>query len=136
MDYKQDFGLYLKSNFALSVNKTIVITDSFFILNLVLYPDHTSTITAMFEDKVASLDFNDNILKVFIWSLTNIKLINRQDLEKQITNQTTEPIIISFTNNQVFISNMVLTCSLGQTTRSKATNEEFLPLIINSIKIV
>lgn len=135
-NFKEDFGLYLKNSFNLTNHSVITIVDSFLIHSLILYPNHTSSISATIENRMATFDFNDSVLKVFIWVLTNLNLINRPDIEKQIMDQGDEPIRILFHNEKAYVTGMVLTCKFGKEDKSVTTNEEFLSLIIESAKIV
>lgn len=134
--FRPDFGLYLKSSFNVVNPNAITIVDSFLIHALTLYSNRTSSITVTIDNKMATFDFNDGVLKVFIWVLTNLKLINRPDIEKQIMDQEDEPIRISFYNEKAYVTGMVLTCKFGEKDKSVTTDEEFLPLIIESANIV
>ncbi len=136
MENKKDFGSYVKDT-GLTKNGKIVIVDSFVPLNLILYPDHTSSMTADIEEMLVSFDFNDEILKVFIYLFQEFKLINKVSLIEQIQKQTDQPVIINFPHSltSLKITNVTLICELGNKEKSTKTGEEFIPLIIKEVTI-
>ena len=137
MILKKDFGSYVK-NTGLSKNGKVFIADSFVPLNLILYPDHTSSITANINGMMASFNFSDEVLKVFIYIFQEFKLINKLSLAEQIHKQINLPVVVNFSDSPVLlrIEEVVLTCELGAPEKSLKTNENFIPLIITDIKIV
>jgi len=132
---KKDFGIYMKGQ-TTNPNTSIHIVDPFTIVNLVLYPDNSSSITGAIDNMLITFDFDDGILKVFIYALSQADLITESDLNQRLREQTSLPIIYDFSEDGVNIVGMVLTCKYGQITRSQTTNEEFVPLIIETAKIV
>jgi hypothetical protein len=133
--YKPDFGLHLKKQYSIT-DSNIIITDPFFINNLVLYPNQNSAITGTINDMVVTFDFDDSILKVFFWVLRNLNLINRQEIDNRIRDQQFDPVIIRFDSKKVLVTGMVLSCHFGQLDNSQTTDENFQPLIIDSAKII
>lgn len=131
---RPDFGLHLKKTFGVNENNNILITDAFVIENLIMFPDNKSSITGRVDDKVVSFDFGDDILKMFLWLLADLKVVNQLDVENKIRDQQDQPIY--FTISPVLVTGMVLSCKFGQLEKSETTDEEFLPLIIESAKIV
>ena len=134
--FKQDYGLQLKASLGGSRDTYIHIVDSFYIVSLFIYPDQTASISASIEDKAVSFDFGDDILKVFLKVLSDVKAINRLDVDNKIREQEDEPICFMFTPALILVTGMVLTCKFGKIERSSMTQEEFLPLIIVSANIV
>ena len=131
-----DFGLYLKNNFGYTNNSNVIITDSFIIANLIMFPDKKSTITAEINEKFVSFDFEDNILKIFLKILKGLKVFNHLSIENEIRERQNQPVSFYFNYSPVLVTGMVLSCKFGRIEKSKTTNEEFLPLIIESAKIV
>lgn len=131
--FRPDFGLHLKNTFGGNQNSNILIVDAFIIENLIMFPNNKSSITGRVNDKVVSFDFEDDILKMFLWLLADLKAIDRLDVENKIREQQDQPI--SFTISPVLVTGMVLSCKFGQVERSVTTDEEFIPLIIESAKI-
>jgi hypothetical protein len=129
-----DFGFHLKNTFGGDKNIHIHITDAFVIENLIMFPNNKSSITGRINDKVVSFDFEDDILKMFLWILTDLKVIDRLDVKDKIRKQQDQPII--FTILPVLVTGMVLSCKFGQVEKSETTGEKFIPLIIESAKIV
>ncbi|MFA6076968.1 MAG: hypothetical protein WC735_02740 [Candidatus Paceibacterota bacterium] len=137
MIFKKDFGSFIKDT-GLPKNGKIVITDSFVPLDLILYPDHTSSITANINGMVASFNFNDEVLKVFIYIFQEFKLINKLALTEQIQKQTNQPVVVNFSDSPILlrIEGVALTCKLGDPEKSSKTDENFIPLVITEVKIV
>jgi hypothetical protein len=137
MTLKKDFGTYIKDA-GLSKGGKVVITDSFVPLDLVLYPDHISSITANINGMVASFDFNDEVLKVFLYIFQEFKLIDKSSLTEQIQKQTDQQVVIKFSDSPILlrIEEVVLTCELGNPKKSTITAEDFIPLVITNAKIV
>ncbi len=133
--FKEDFGSFFQKSIG-SGNSPIIITPSLLVHNLILYSKNNSSITGDIDGKIATFDFKDNVLKVFIWVFNNLKLINRLELEKQIMVQKKEPIKISFYKEKPYITGMTLRCRLGVPDKSIATEEIFIPLIIDEAEIV
>lgn len=93
-NFKQDFGIYLKST--TNNSSSIQILQPFKIINLVMYPNKISSLTIEIDDMVGSLDFNDDILKVFVYVLKDLEEMSRGELKKKIYAQGDEPIVINF----------------------------------------
>jgi hypothetical protein len=136
-NFKKDFGSYVK-NTGLTEDEKIIITDNFTPLSLILYPDGLSNITARIDDMMASFDFYDDILPVFLYIYKEFGVIKEATLTDMIQRQTDQPIVIRFTDSEsmVSITGMVLSCELGHTEKSETTGEEFTPLVITEAKIV
>lgn len=132
--FRPDFGIYLKNTFGGNKNSGIQILNAFVIENLVMFPNKKSSITGRVDEKVVSFDFEDNILKIFLKILTDLKVVDRLDIDNRIREQQDQPI--SFTVSPVLVAGMVLSCKFAQVEKSETTDEEFLPLIIESAKIV
>ncbi len=136
-NFKKDFGSYVK-NTGLSEDGKIMVTDNFTPLSLILYPDGLSSITAHIDGMMASFDFYDDILPVFLYIYKEFGIIKEVTLTEMIQQQIDQPIVIRFTDSHVLVSitGMVLTCKLGHTKKSETTGEEFTPLVITEAKIV
>ena len=132
--FKEDFGNYLRNTYG--PNKPyVLILDSFLIHSLVLYPNKSSSITADIEDKLVTFDFNDDILKIFIYVLGKLQILNQADIESRIMAQEDDPVSIMFLDEKPYVTGMVLKCRYGETTISSTTKEHFTPLIIEEAKI-
>jgi len=133
---KKDFGTYLKSECGVQVGWPTIITSAFVVKNLVLFPNKISSVTVDIDGMLASFDFDDSILKIFIASLVKGKFIDGEDLKKKMHNQEDEPISLNFFDDLAIITNAVMTCELQEKETSMTTGEEFYPLFIKSVKIL
>ena len=135
--FKKDFGTYIKEN-GIPNDEKIIITDDFTPLNLILYPDGLSCITANINRMIASFDFNDEILKVFVLIFEKFNLIDKKSLYEQIKQQIDQPIVIDFADSLFLVNivGVVLSCKFSKTEKSVTTEEEFTPLIITELKII
>ena len=132
--FQEDFGNFLRNSYG-PRESYVILPVSFLIHSLVLYPNKTSSITADIEDKLVTFDFNDDILKIFIYVLGKLQILNQADIESRIMAQEDDPIVLSFLDEKPYVTGMVLKCRYGESTISATTKEQFTPLIIEEAKI-
>ncbi len=131
MELKVDYGSYLKNNWLIS-NWIIEINDNFTPLNLFIYPDGLSSITANIKGMVVTFDFYDDVLKVFLYIFKKFDLIHEQNLKEQLFKQENNPVVVRFEDSEFLInmSGLSLSCELSKTEISSTTQEVFIPLKI------
>lgn len=137
MAFKKDFGSYVK-NKGLSDKGKIIITENFTPLDLMIYSNDFCTITANINGMVASFDFHNEVLDVFLSVFYEYKIFDKLLFTQKMQQRDGRAILFRFTDLKFIVkmTGIVLACNLGKTEISETTFEEFTPLIITKADIV
>ena len=126
---KKDFGVHLKESGA---NDNIIITAPIKIINLIMYVNDKTSITVEIDEMLGSFDFDDNVL----WKIVKyLKTSGKVTPDNFYMKDDTPTVKTWYFKNDIIVDDFVLTCHLDNEDKSALTDEEFIPIWIDKIKI-